>query len=197
VFGSDGEITGVPGTMGQDSLNERLRSWTERNLYLTRLLLYYANKLFDYKDLSLRPIVTQANFEVAKHTLAEDDERREDQWRNIFDSILRIKRYCGDNRIEFALTIYPWGHQVSDTEWIPGRYSFIPRNAKTSDRSIELIRDFAVANDIRMLNLFPLFRAYNGKVPLYFSYDNHMTAEGHRIMAAGLAQYLQGTDWKK
>lgn len=108
VRGADGEITGVPGTMGQDSLNERLRSWTERNLYLTRLLLYYVNRLFDYKDLSLRPIITQANFDVAKHTLAEDTERREDQWRNIFESILRIKRYCSENGIEFVLTIYPW-----------------------------------------------------------------------------------------
>ncbi len=178
-------------------MNERLRSWTERNLYLTRLLLYYVNRLFDYKDLSLRPIVTQANFEVARHTLAEDTEQRDEQWRNIFDSILKIKRYCSENGIEFVLTVYPWGHQVNDTEWTPGRYNFIPRNAKTSDRSVELIRAFAADNDIHMLNLFPLFRAYDGKAPLYFSYDNHMTTEGHKIMASGLAQYLQGTYWKE
>lgn len=60
-----------------------------------------------------------------------------------------------------------------------------------------MIRAFAADNDIHLLNLFPLFRAYDGKAPLYFSYDNHMTTEGHRIMATGLAQYLRGTYWKE
>ena len=77
VYGSDGEIMGVPGRTGKLTLNERIRAWTERNLYLTRLILFYTNKLFDYKDFSVRHMVTQANFEIAKHTLAEDKVQRE------------------------------------------------------------------------------------------------------------------------
>lgn len=197
VFGSNGEIIGVPGGTGKMQLNERIRVWTERNLYMTRLLLFYTNKLFDYKEFTVRHLVTQANFEIAKHTLAEDTDQREEQWQNIFDSIRKIKRYCDDKAIKFLLTVYPWGHQVNETEWTPGRYNFIPQDATVSDNSVQIVQEFATNNNIQVLNLFPPFRSYNGKHALYFSYDMHWTPEGHKLMANGLAQYLQDKYWKE
>ena len=197
VFASDGGIIGVPGRTRKMQLNEKVRVWTERNLYLTRFLLFYTNKLFDYKEFTVQDLVTRANFEIAKHTLAEDTEQREEQWRNIFDSIRKMKKYCDGNRMAFVLTVYPWGHQVNEREWVPGRYNFMSRDATVSDKSVQTIQEFATNNRIQLLNLFPLFRSYNGKHALYFSYDNHMTPEGHKLMANGFTQYLQDKYWKE
>jgi len=196
VYGSDGVIIGVPGPEGKMLFNERIRAWIENNLYITRLLLFYTNKLLEYKDFTVRRMVTQANFEIAKHTLTEDTDRREEQWQNLFDSIRKIKRYCDDKSMKFLLTIYPWGHQVNEKEWIPGRYNFIADNAKVSDNSVHTIQEFAADNNIQLLNLFPLFRSYSGKPALYFSYDPHFTPDGHKLMAIGLAQYLLDKYWK-
>lgn len=197
VFGSNGEIIGVPGGTRKMQLNERIRAWTDRNLYMTRLLLFYTNRLFDYKEFTVRHLVTQANFELAKHTLTEDTDPREEQWRNIFDSIRKMKKYCDEKGIKFLLTVYPWGHQVNDREWIPGRYNFMPQDATISDRSIQIIEKFAKSNSIQLFNLFPLFRSYNGDKPLYFNYDNHWTPDGHKVVADGFMQYFEDPYWKK
>ncbi len=191
VLAPDGVVAAVPGTKGRESLNDRIRSWTEGHLYLSRLLLFYTNKLFDYKSYSVRSMVTQANLEIAKHTLAEDAEDREGQWQAIFESILRIKRYCDERSIGFALAVYPWGHQVNDKEWVPGRANFIPDGSAISDRSLERILRFATVNGVNVVNMFPAFRAYHGSEPLYFKYDNHMTTEGHRLMAKEFERHLR------
>ena len=44
------------------------------------------------------------------------------------------------------------------------------------------------------LNLFealPVFQQHQGTEKLYFDYDPHWTPEGHRVMAAGLASYIE------
>lgn len=191
VYGTDGEILRVPGRASRQSLSEKMRVWTEQNLYLTRLILYHINKLFEYRDLTVQNMVTHANLELISHTLVQDAVQREQQWEDVFDSILKIGRYCKENNIEFLLTIYPWGHQVSATEWIPGRDLFMPRDAVASDKSASTLLEFAAKNNIKCLNLFPVFRSYAGTSKLYFSYDAHFTAAGHKLMASALSQYLK------
>ena len=109
---------------------------------------------------------------------------------NIFDSITKIKQYCDKNRIQFLLTIYPWGHQVNDKEWNPGRFRFITKGSRVSDKSIDTIQQFSESNGIPLLNLFPAFRSYSGISPLYYSIDMHWTEAGHKLMARELEQYL-------
>lgn len=193
-YDADGELIGVPQPPPERvSLNERVRVWTERHLYLTRLLLFYINRLFDYRDLGVREVVTQASFELAAHTLAGDVEPRDKQWADIFDSILKLRSFAESNDMEFVLTAYPWGHQVNDAEWLPGRYNLIPKGAVASDVSINRIEGFAAEHGVRFANLFPIFRAYMGRDALYFRHDNHWTPAGHRIMASGLRAYLGET----
>lgn len=193
VYGADGEIIRIPGAAREMQLNERIRTWTDRHLYITRYLLFYTNKLFDYKEFTVRDMVTQANFELAMHTLAEDTDPREEQWHNMYDSIMKIKKYCDSKSIKFLLTVYPWGHQVNDREWLPGRYNAIPLNSTVTDKSLYRIQEYAKNNGIKILNLYSLFRSYNGQHKLYFSYDAHFTTEGHKLMADGLAEYLQAS----
>lgn len=191
IFDSDGEVKAVPGNEATLLLNERIRNWIENNLYLTRLALFYTNQLMGYRDLTIRGVVEQANMETALHTLAEDPTDRTEQWRNIFDSLSRIQTFADEQGFEFLLTIYPWGHQVSDSEWLPGRYMFIPRDATVSDASPRTVERLARENGIDFVSLFPAFRSYSGSEPLYFSYDPHWTTTGHQVMAAGLGPFLR------
>src|SRR5262245_26444374 len=102
-----------------------------------------------------------------------------------------MKKECDDHQIGFLLTVYPWGHQVNATEWIPGRSGFVPDHAAVSDRSLETVTAFAQSHGIELLDLFPAFRAYRGSEPLYFRQDMHWTEAGHRVMAAELERYIR------
>ncbi len=188
-FGTDGEIIGVlPPKDG--TLMERFRSWSERNMYFTRLIFIYVNELFNYNH-DVRSIVAQANYEVLAHTLANDTINRDDQWSDLFESIMKIKSIADERDIEFLLTTYPHSHQVNDREGIPGRYQFVPENAKLSDKSLDIINGFAVENSIAFASMVPIFRAYDGEELLYFHYDTHWTPAGQKLMATGLESYFQ------
>lgn len=190
TYNDDGNVAAVPGTKRDLTVSERFRRWIENHLFMTRLILFYTNKLLGYRDLTIRGVVNEANPEIVQHTLASDTIDRTEQWRGIFDSILRIKHYCDENSIEFALTIYPWGHQVSGNEWIPGRYAFMAKNAVVSDRSVKSVVKFSNSANIRLINLFPAFKAYQGSQPLYFKYDMHWTAAGHQVVAESMGRFL-------
>jgi hypothetical protein len=103
-----------------------------------------------------------------------------------------LKKLVEQNSGWFVLSIYPWGHQVDDSEWIPGRYHFIPKGAIVSDASVERIKTFAADNQISLVNHFPLFRSFAGDRPMYFQHDMHFTPVGHQVMADGLWQFLAG-----
>jgi hypothetical protein len=190
VYGDDGEIIGVI-SPEDPSVVERMRSWAERHLYFTRLVMLWVNDLFDYRD--VRSVVTQANFEVLAHTLEQDSVPRDDQWRDLFESVMKIKKFADDRGMDFILSTYPHAHQVNDREGIPGRYGFVPEHAVVSDRSLARIGQFAGDNDIQFVNLFPLFRAYRGEDPLYFNYDTHWTPAGQAVMARGLKEFIGDT----
>lgn len=186
-YSPDGELIGVPQIApGKASLTDRARNWIERHLYLTRLVFYYANRVFGFQDLSVRSVVTQASREITAHTLAGDNVDREPQWQDIFASIGEIRDTAAAIPAHFLLTTYPWGHQVNDREWMPGRYTFMPEGSVASDRSLERIKTLARERGFDFLELYGRFRAYRGEELLYFHYDNHMTPLGHRLMADGI-----------
>lgn len=187
TYAADGEIIGVD---GRRPLATRVREWIDRNLFITRLILFY---VAPPRKTTVEDVVTRANPGLIRHTLVNDTVDRGEQWRHIFDSIVRIKRYCDSKRIKFLLTVYPWGHQVSDQEWIPGRFAFLPKGASVSDKSLETIREFARNNDIDLLDVFPAFRAYRGGSRLYFHDDMHWTETGHKLMAEELERYIRAT----
>ena len=132
---TDGNIIGVPGDPDRKlHLDEHIRDWIDQNMYFTRLILFYTNKLFGYKDLSVRGTVEQANLELLQHTLTTDTTDRNEQWKQIFYSISKIKSFSDNRSISFILTVYPWGHQVNENEWTRGRHFFIPKDASVSNK---------------------------------------------------------------
>ena len=187
--GPDGQVTAVPQHAEPETTMESLRIWAERHLFFTRVALLYANRLLGYHELTVRDVLTRADAEVVAHTLAGDVDRSA-QWDSLFDSVTRMKQYCDEHGIRFMLSVYPWAHQISDTEWVPGRYVFMPEGAQLSDKSMTAIREHSAAAGVELLDATPAFRAYHGSEPLYFAYDMHWTAAGHRVMAASLAKDL-------
>ena len=191
TYGDDGQILGVDGYKNQKPVAARVRRWINRNLYITRLFFFYLEKFS--AEVIVENITTQADPELLRHTLAHDSVQRKEQWQDVFDSILKIKRYCDDSGIKFLLTTYPWGHQVSKNEWRHGRFLLVPENAVVSDKSIQVIKEFSTNNNIDLLNVFPVFRSYNAKSPLYYSYDMHWTPAGHKLMADELERHILAT----
>lgn len=187
--GPGGDIVAVPQYGDPDNLMAKVRIWTERHLFFTRAALYYAIRSLGYRELTVRDVVNRADAETAAHTLVGDVDRAQ-EWRDIFESLTNIKEYCQQRGIEFLLTVYPWAHQISPTEWTPGRYAFMARDAVPSDTSLQTIHSLSRANGIKLLDLFPAFRASLGSDPLYFAHDMHWTPAGHRAMARGLEEYL-------
>ena len=89
------------------------------------------------------------------------------------------------------MTLYPWGHQVSDREWATGRSSFVRAGARISDRSVNRMESFAAEEGIPVLNTYTAFREYYGEERLYHMQDMHWTAAGHRLMAQQLQHFFR------
>jgi lysophospholipase L1-like esterase len=194
-----GEPLGVDGRVRSDGpLTTRVRRLIRRHFYFTRRIVIGLEPPITGPD-TLEYRVSRADRELLQHTLASDTVDRTDQWKGVFDSILRIRAYCDEIGSDFLLTVYPWGHQVSEDEWATGRDSFLPEDFTLSDNSVQTLEEFIVEHDVEFLNTFRAFRAYRGVQRLYYDLDMHWTPAGHRLMARELerrirARFLSGFD---
>ncbi len=139
---------------------------------------------------SMEAAVQRRNGDLLAYTLNGDDVDRSGEWRDLFDSIVRIRQLCERRGILFFLTVYPWGHQVNGREWVPGRTYWMSNDATASDRVFEKIRQECVENRITLIDTVPAFRNYHGDRLLYFRHDMHWTPEGHRVMSEALLEQI-------
>jgi hypothetical protein len=188
VRDANGEIVAVP-QLAQDSLYERFVSWTSRHLFLTRVALVYANRAMDHRQISVRRVVNEAGREHFAHTL-EGDVDRSAQWRDVFDSLARIKALTDSIHSEFLLTTYPWAHQLGDKDWMPGRAAYMKPGERVTDLTSRTMRERSKALGIDMFETLPVFQSYQGSEHLYFDYDPHWTPRGQQVMAEALAGYI-------
>ena len=196
-FAENGEILGVSGFQSEsdgaslDSI-KRIRSWIRRHLVLTRVLVSWLDGWQKRSaQLTVDDTVRTPHTDLLGHTLESDTADRDRQWASVFDSIRRIKAYCESLGTPLVMTLYPWGHQVSEREWVTGRSSFVRAGARISDRSVKRVESFAAAEGIPVLNTYTAFREYRGEERLYHMRDMHWTAAGHRLMAQQLQDFLQ------
>jgi lysophospholipase L1-like esterase len=189
VFGADSEPLAVP-TDGEESLYERSRSWIERHMFITRLILVYVNRAFDHSELTVREVVNELVRDHVAHTM-EGDIDRTAQWTNLFDSLRRIDALTTSAGADFLLATYPWAQQVSDDEWVPGRQPYVREGERPSNVTASTIRRMAAASGFDVVETLPAFLEYHGSDKLYFDYDPHWTPAGHRVMAAALTAYLK------
>jgi lysophospholipase L1-like esterase len=195
-----GVVTAVD---GYREYNTRINSvylkiimFIRRNLFVTSSIFEILGKQPEDEeelDLNVAAVVERENRKLLVHTLdVPQPEESPQMYGMVEDSILRAKRLCDMYGCVFVLSVYPWGHQVNNREWMPGRYNFIPEEARVSDRTVEELARFARQNGIVFFDAFPSFRGYKGGEPLYFRENPHWASAGHRIMAESLAEFVQG-----
>jgi hypothetical protein len=188
VRDADGRILAVP-QVWQQSAYERFLSWTSRHLFFTRVLLVYANRAMDHRELTVRRVVNEAGREHFAHTL-EGDVDRTAQWDDVFESVGRIKQLADSLHADFVLSTYPWAHQLGESGWVPGRYDYMRKGERTTNLTEQTMRARAAALGISLFEALPVFQQYQGSEPLYFDYDPHWTPAGQRVMAEGLQRYI-------
>jgi lysophospholipase L1-like esterase len=177
----------------------KLRNWVYDNLFITTALVEIIGGRFrgetGITDVNVETGIEREWMMMLVHTLnVPQPENYGEMCEMVEDSILRTKKLCEERGCEFVLTTYPWGHQVSDSEWIPGRYEWLPRDVKVtgiSDRTVDELARFSAAYGIPFLNTFPAFRGYAGDGPLYYAHDIHWTPAGQRLMAETLAFFIE------
>jgi lysophospholipase L1-like esterase len=187
--GPSGEIIAVPQHGDSNSLVDKVRNWTEKHLFFTRVALFYATRTFSYREITVRDVVTRADAAIVAHTL-EGDVDRTAEWLAVFESIDQMNRFANAHGMAFLLTVYPWPHQVNDREWVPGRFAFMPKDARPSATSNQAIHTLAEAKGIPLLDTTSAFKAYDGPARLFFDYDMHWTTTGHRVMARAIEDHL-------
>ena len=192
-----GAIVAVPGEPAKTHLSARIRTWIDGNMYITRLVLFYVNNWLGYTDLSVRGVVTRAHAELLAHTLESDTTDRSAQWNDIFDSISMIRDLANERSAGFYLSIYPWAHQVSPSEWVPGRFVFLAEDAVAKKGYDQTIVQMAKQRKIDTLNFYPAFQSYDRDEALYFDNDMHFTTHGHELMATEMVNQLLNSDVAK
>jgi lysophospholipase L1-like esterase len=186
-FGDDGEPLAVPNRRLEGNLAVDLEDWISRNFYVIRyLFLILRDALNGGAPETMEAVIQRQTGGLLQHTLVGDREDRGAQWRDLFDSVVRLDRLSREDGAVFMLALYPWGHQVNEREWVPGRSYWLPESARASEVSRDTVHNRCEANGIPFIDAFPHFRDYGGEKLLYFKYDMHFTPVGHDIMAGAL-----------
>jgi len=94
--------------------------------------------------------------------------------------MLNLKALCDKHDIKLTLSVHPWHPQIMKGE--------------TTDDYVQQWEEFALANGISFLNIYPIF--INGEKPetvikkYYIQKDNHWNEFGHELVANYLTQYF-------
>jgi hypothetical protein len=113
-------------------------------------------------------------------------------WRLSYDYLSTIRDLLAAKGIDFWVTLYPYGNQISPREWDKGRTHWGFESGKVySTRPQELVAEFCRRSGIRALNMCEEFRKASLSVyPLYYEYDGHWRAAGHEVVADVLYREL-------
>lgn len=180
------------------SLNERIFDWIHMHLFITDSILEFLRIHFGHdntdviENINIRTVVETKNSKLLLHTLkAPQLENTGEMYSMVEDSIQRVKDLCDRYGCMFIFSVYPLGHQVNDTEWVPGKYTYVPEGAEISDRTVEELERFCNKSGITFFNSFPYFRSYKGDDLLYYKHNGHWTPTGQDLYAKSLTKFIE------
>lgn len=111
-------------------------------------------------------------------------------WQLVRSDISRINFLTSGKNIPLLVVWQPHGQQVSATAWGDGRLVHGFKVGKKYPTDIpKWLDDLAQQKGFDFLDLSPAFEATDA-AQLYFPYDGHWTAEGHKLVAKVLGEYL-------
>jgi len=95
--------------------------------------------------------------------------------------------------VRLGLVIVPAGNQVGEHEWRRGRTVW-RLDGPAATRAQAILTAFGRRQGIPTVDLLPALRG-SQEFPLYFPYDGHFTAAGHRATAAAIEGFLREQPW--
>ena len=129
-----------------------------------------------------------------KYAMLRDGYQPTDErdWELTHKYILMIRDLLKERGIDFLLTVYPYGLQVSPREWSEGRVFWgFEKNRVYATKPQDKLAEFAKKNGIRVLDMSEDFKqAAHTKYPLYLDIDGHMQAAGCDLAASILHRFL-------
>lgn len=200
VVNDDGEVIAVPHPLlPEEEISENWLSslWLDANnvvLYTN----YFSGKLFRwigsiiadeyYQGLGY---IEASTSNMLDYTLSPDQSSFQDEWQLVFNDIKAARHLSETSGARFALSTYPWGHQVSGEEWSIGRRYFdIPEGAVVQPYVRDHLRDFANQEEIAFIDLYQAFAAAEPSTNYYYTNDFHWRQVGHEIVAEWFFQEL-------
>jgi len=134
-----------------------------------------------------------------KYAMLREKQQARDggDWSQSFKYILQLRDLLHARNIDFWLTVYPYGLQVSPREWNLGRqfWGFKSDTVYACSPQSKM-EDFCRRNGIKVINMCDAFKhASQATYPLFLEYNGHWTPAGHRVAADALkpeiAAYLE------
>lgn len=126
-------------------------------------------------------------------TRSGENASNPEAWKEISANLIKIRDLLKQEKIPLVVTIYPYGHQAGENEWVKGRV----RNGFETGKiypsmAADLLVEFGNKNGIKVVNFTPDFKkaVSAGKGFFYYPQDGHFTEKGHRIMADQLKEII-------
>lgn len=113
-------------------------------------------------------------------------------WTVTYGYLLRIRDLLAARGIDFWVTVYPYGLQISPREWGTGRifWGFEPGKVY-STRPQAIVERFGRDHGIPVINMTPDFEERSRTLhPLYYDGDGHWLPAGHDLVAEVLHRRL-------
>lgn len=108
--------------------------------------------------------------------------------------LVMIENDLKQRNIPFVIHTYPYAVQVSTDAWKSGRAVLGFRDDLVYPLTpFDVVQEFGIKNNITVVSSYNDFRAASDPSRLYFNYDGHFTAAGHKVAAAALYDFLENS----
>lgn len=165
----------------------------------TRTYNFVRRRIGHRLDEVRHPSNFSGDIQVDKYAMLREIGTPQDDraWTLSYGHLLRIRDLLKAGGIDFWVTVYPYGLQVSPREWAGGRsfWGFEPGKVYSTWPQ-SLVERFCHQHDIPVINMCEDFAKQSRTVyPLYYEADGHWRPAGHELVATvlyrALVPYLQ------
>lgn len=169
-----------------------IKDWVKNNTQLynfIRIRITPMLEMMKRQEGNLNGDIRRDKYALLRESYVDHDSN----WALTYKYLLLTRDLLRSHRIDFWLTVYPYGLQVHPHEWKSGRayWQFKPDTVYSTWPQEKLER-WATANGIHAINMCPDFSERSKTVfPLFLDNNGHWVAEGHRLVADVLYRNLE------
>ncbi len=108
--------------------------------------------------------------------------------------LLSIKGVLQERNVPFIIHAYPYAVQISTGTWKSGRSVLGFRGDLIYPiRPFDIMEEFGREKGILVVSSYSYFKSAPDPSKLYYDYDGHFTAAGHKVAATALYDYLENS----